>query len=115
MSQKNRENREKLEKLIIFIKSRKNLLPRDAKSNIVYKIACNNCEVTYVNQTGRQFKIKISEHRNHIERNTFTRLVITDHRTQEGHEFEWKNIILDEELYYTKRLISEMLFIKQKV
>ena len=37
-------------------------------------------------------------------------LVITEHRLQMTHEFDWNNIqILDEQACYNKRLISEML------
>jgi len=32
-----------------------------------------------------------------------------------GHQFDWENVkILDEEMNYNKRLISEMIFIKRQ-
>jgi len=41
--------------------------------------------------------------------------VITDRRLKSRHEFDWDNVkILDEEMNYNKRLISEMIFIKKQ-
>jgi len=39
--------------------------------------------------------------------------VITEHRLNHSHEFEWSNVeILDSERFYWKRLISEMINIQ---
>ena len=77
---------------------------------MVYKISCNNCDASYVGQTSRKLKTRIAEHRNHIRYNTSGRSVITEHRRQLDHEFQWdKVVILDEEPCYRRRLISEML------
>jgi len=66
-------------------------------------------------QTGRQLKIRIAEHRNHIRYKTSAHSVITEHRLLHDHDFQWNNVqILDEEPSYRKRLISEMLHIKKQ-
>ncbi|KYQ47005.1 hypothetical protein ALC60_13980 [Trachymyrmex zeteki] len=66
-------------------------------------------------QTGRKLKTRISEHCNYIYRKTGNPSVITDHRLNFEHEFDWKNTkILDNERYYKKRLVSEMLHIKSQ-
>ena len=39
---------------------------------------------------------------------------ITDYRLQEGHKFDWKIVILDEEPQYRKRLVSEKLYIRKQ-
>ena len=76
---------------------------------------CKDCDASYVGQTDRQLKTRITEHRNYIRWNTSTRSVITKHKLQITHDFDWNNIqILDEELCYNKRLISEMLNIKKQ-
>jgi len=57
----------------------------------------------------------ISEHKNHINRNTTTHFVITEHRLNFFHEFDWDNVeILDKEWFLIKRLISEMIYIKRQ-
>jgi len=58
---------------------------------------------------------RIVEHRNHIRRDTAQISVITDHRLQLNHEFDWDSVrVLDEEINYKKRLISEMIHIKKQ-
>jgi len=59
---------------------------------VVYKLNCNNCEATFVDQTKRQLKTRIAEHRNYIKINTSTHSVITDHRIISDHDFDWDNV-----------------------
>ncbi|XP_077278940.1 uncharacterized protein LOC143906618 [Temnothorax americanus] len=83
--------------------------------NVVYKINCGDCDASYVGQTGRQLQTRIKEHQAHIRRNTTSRSVITEHRLESGHDFEWNAVeILDSEPYINKRLISEMICIKRQ-
>jgi len=92
-----------------------NLCLHTSKSNVVYKISCNNCDASYVGQMGRQLKTRITEHRNRIRHSTSVRPVITEHRLQYDYDFQWDNVkFWDEELCYKKRLISEMLNIKKQ-
>jgi len=84
-------------------------------SNVVYKVSCNDCYASYVGQTSRQLKKRISEHRNHIRKNTSQLSVITNHKLEFDNDFNWKEPeILDRESSLDKRLISEMLFIKRQ-
>ena len=53
-------------KLNKYIKVYKDSCSQMSKNNVVYKIKCNNCNIFYVGQTGRQFKTRMAEHRNHI-------------------------------------------------
>ena len=102
-------------KLKKYIKVHKDVYPQTSKNNVVYKISCNDCDATYVGQTGRKLKTRIAEHRNHIRHNTSARSVITEHRRQLDHEFKWDEVeILDEEPSYRRRLVSEMINIKKQ-
>ena len=50
-----------------------------------------------------------------IRHNTFVPSVITEHRQQYDHDFQWDKVkIFDENRNYKKRLISEMLNIKKQ-
>ena len=40
-----------INKLREFIRVHKDPLPRDKKSNVVYKISCKSCDASYVGQT----------------------------------------------------------------
>jgi len=98
-----------------YIKVQEDTCALTSKSNVVYKISCNNCDASYVGQTGRQLKTRIAEHRNHIKHKASSRSVITEHRLLHNHDFQWDNVqILDEEPSYRKRLISEMFHIKKQ-
>ncbi|KYM94008.1 hypothetical protein ALC62_15379 [Cyphomyrmex costatus] len=48
-------------KLNNMIKVQKDVLPRDKKKNVVYRIACKSCSASYVGQTSRKLKTRISE------------------------------------------------------
>jgi len=106
-----------LNKLGDIIKAHKDILPKLLNKDIVYKLCCKNCDALYVGQTSRQVKTRISEFRtHHINRNTTTQFVITEHRLQFGHDFDWEDVkILDSERFLRKRLISEMMFIKRRM
>jgi len=102
-------------KLNKIIKAHKDLLPSSSRPNVVYSIKCSNCDASYVGQTKRMLGVRIGEHRGHIRRNSTQTSVITDHRLQSNHDFDWDSVeILDEEINYKKRLISEMVYIKKQ-
>ena len=102
-------------KLNKYIKVQKDICPHTSKNNVVYKISCNNCDASYVGQTSRKLKTRITEHRNHIRHNTSVRSVVTEHRRQLDHEFKWDEVvILNEESCYRRRLVSEMLNIRKQ-
>jgi len=97
-------------KLNLFIKVHKDPIPIMARPNVVYKINCLECNTSYVGQTKRTLNTRISEHRNHIRRDSVQSSVITNHRLESGHDFDWDRVeVLDEELNFNKRLISEMI------
>lgn len=104
-----------LNKLNKIIKTHKDTIPQQSKKNVVYRIDCEDCDVSYVGQTGRKLSIRIKEHNKHINRNTTNKSVITEHRINLNHNFKWEDItILDTENHYNKRLISEMIHIKRQ-
>ncbi|KYM95528.1 hypothetical protein ALC62_13958 [Cyphomyrmex costatus] len=98
-----------------IIKVQKDKVHTMLHTDVVYKILCKDCDATYVGQTRRTLKTRISEHKNHINRNTQQNSVITNHRLQFSHDFNWDNIkILDKEISLNKRLISEMIHIRKQ-
>lgn len=102
-----------INKLNRFIRVQKDGTPIDFHKNVVYKISCDNC-ASYVEQTRRFLKTRIHKHRNHINMNTaqHSLSVITDHR---NYKFEWNSVkILDEEPILSKRLTSEIIYIKRQ-
>jgi hypothetical protein len=104
-----------LNKLGRIIRVQKDALPSNLKKNVVYKIVCKDCDASYVGQTGRRLKTRTAEHRNNINRINTPQSVITEHRINCNHEFDWEGIkILDSERYLGRRLVSEMLHIRMQ-
>jgi len=104
-----------LNKLTNFIKRHKDQNKYENNNNIVYKILCNNCDVSYVGQTKRYLKTQIKEHVKNIKAEESKLSVVSKHMLECNHIFDWKNVrILDFEQNYHKRIISKMIHIKTK-
>jgi len=57
----------------------------------------------------------LKEHINNIKSHVIEHSVVSEHILNHDHEFDWNNvIILDSEPQYYKRLISEMIHIKEQ-
>ncbi|KYN05244.1 hypothetical protein ALC62_03848 [Cyphomyrmex costatus] len=98
-----------------FIKRGKDKLEYIHNQNVVYKISCDNCDASYVGQTKRQLKTRIHEHSSDINKTSKSPSVISNHRIEKNHDFNWSKVeILDMEPSYKKRLISEMVHIKKQ-
>ncbi|KER32502.1 hypothetical protein T265_01382 [Opisthorchis viverrini] len=61
------------------------------KTNVIYKIQCNDCEKHYVGQTGRKLLTRITEHKLVTKRHEQFSL-ISAHEDGEGHHFDWNNV-----------------------
>jgi len=60
-------------------------------------------------------KTRVKEHCNNIKFDNTKHSIITEHILNLNHKFDWKNVkILDAVSNYNKRLISEMLYIKEQ-
>jgi hypothetical protein len=74
-----------------------------------------DCDASYVGQTKRQLGTRIKEHKNNFKLDPSKYSVITEHILEFDHTFDWSNVrILDSESNYRKRLISEMIHIKEQ-
>jgi len=103
-----------LGRFIKIYKDSNNLLNNN--NNVVYKISCRDCIAwRYVGQTKRQLKTRIKEHCNNYKLLSTNPSVITEHMLNHSHSFDWTNVkILETEANYYKRLVFEMLHIKEQ-
>jgi len=98
-----------------FIKRGKDKINSTSQRDCVYKIKCKNCEDSYVGQTKRQLGTRVKEHMSDIKKKSGLLSVVSNHILDNDHEMDWKGtIILDKEPSYTKRIISEMIYIKRQ-
>jgi len=104
-----------LHKLNKIIKTHKAPNQLVHNSNVIYQINCRDCNASYVGQTKRQLKTKVKEHRNNIKLDSKNHTVISEHIITKNHSFDWDKVkILDHETNYFKRLVSEMIHIKEQ-
>ena len=98
------------------------------KSEIVYKIGCQNCEKVYIGETGRNFGYRLKEHKADVEQNKkaqFTRSEqkqseteynksgITDHANCTNHVIDWEGArALERESDQRSRHIKEAIQIR---
>ncbi|KYN37250.1 hypothetical protein ALC56_08307, partial [Trachymyrmex septentrionalis] len=81
----------------------------------VYKINCKDCNASYVGQTKRKLITRVTEHKSNLHKGPNFYSVITEHALHHSHKINWDNTeVLDEERYFNKRLISEIINIKQQ-
>ena len=101
-------------KLNTLIKRGKDKLSNDVRTNLVYKIDCNDCDATYIGQTKRHLCTRVKEHFNNIKLHVSNHSVISKHKCEFDHEFNWTApAILHNEKHIKKREIAEMFFIKK--
>jgi len=101
--------------LNIFIKRGKDRIEPQLQNDCVYKIECSNCDMTYVGQTKRRLCTRLKEHRADINKKSGLLSVVSNHRLENNHEMNWsETTILDIEPSYTKRIVSEMIYIKKQ-
>ncbi|GAA52136.1 hypothetical protein CLF_107388 [Clonorchis sinensis] len=61
------------------------------KTNVVYKLKCNDCNKHYVGPTGSNLAIRIHEHKLPSRRHDLMTFV-SIHEDKEGHKFNWDNV-----------------------
>jgi len=98
-----------LNKIEKIVRVQKDQTEYTKKSNTVYKISCKDCDATYTGQTKRQLQT------NNIKLDSTKHSVISEHILKYNHMFDWNNVkILDIESNYNRRLVSEMLHIREQ-
>ena len=94
-----------------FIKLGKDVCSKNEKTNVVYRINCNECTATYVGQTERRLNIRVNEHMKKCANKDRGSAIYT-HMEDANHKFNFNNVkFLHTEQSLSKRKLSEMLFI----
>ena len=108
----------------------KDKIEKTEQGGVVYKIPCQNCENSYIGETGRLFKTRLDEHRKEAEMESkqrkFTRSerieaegtlyksAITDHVMRTNHIIDWEGAeVLDHESFVRSRQVRESIWIKR--
>lgn len=88
---------------------------KSEESNLVYKIDCKNCEKCYIGQTKQFLEKRIKQHEYDCKITNFNKsekTALALHHFNNNHIFDFQNSkILDKEINFIKRNLSEMIFI----
>lgn len=89
----------------------KTTTPKNKRSNIVYKIPCNDCEGAYIGQTSQYLENRIKSHKYDKKNAT----ALSNHESKNNHSFNYNEvIILASEVNTKKREFLEMVEIKKE-
>lgn len=96
-------------KLDRIVKLGKDVTLKFDQPGVVYKLICKsvNCLAVYVGETKRHLQERIKDHQGRDKKSA-----VYQHCCDTSHDMDWDNtVILDRELIYMKRIISETLHI----
>lgn len=98
----------------LFSRLKDKTLPSE-ESNLIYKIDCKNCEKCYIGQTKQFLQKRLKQHEYDCKItncNKLEKTALALHHFTDNHQFDFKNAkILDKEINFTKRNLSEMIYI----
>ena len=87
----------------------KDKVTQEDKSGLVYQIKCGDCQASYVGETGRQLKERVTEHRKKKSS------PIGEHLGQASHAFSSEDVsILHQEPDWFRRGVAEAIFINRE-
>jgi hypothetical protein len=90
----------------LFVKL-KDPIPMDERSG-VYRIACGGCKGVYIGETGRQLKLRLSEHKKALSKEKIGVSAFADHLISAGHSYrEGSEVLLHREDSYFRRIALE--------
>lgn len=92
----------------------KDKTPLTLRSNVVYRIPCKNCNKSYIGQTSRPIKDRISLHKSDCRLHP-ERCALAEHVIDAGHQMDFDSVkVLASHSYHSKRLFLEMACIVQE-
>jgi len=93
----------------------KDNIPSTSRTNLVYRIKCNNCTKNYIGETGRELHVRLNEHQRNV-RNEDENSLLFQHVDNTGHNFDFRNvdILAYEENYSTRRFLEASYTISDK-
>jgi hypothetical protein len=86
----------------------KDKIPKESKSNVIYMIPCTECDKSYVGETKRRLKTRITEHKTAVRNANTKDSALADHAIKSLHPPNWDNVnILSNERNFRTRRFKE--------
>ena len=91
-----------------FLPTPKDRVGPAERCGIVYRIKCNDCDLTYIGQSGNSLNTRVSQHRSALRLFHPQKSAVAEHSLNEDHKIDWKNVdVLEFEPNFYKRLFLE--------
>ncbi len=92
----------------------KTIIPPEKKKGVVYEVPCQECEVTYIGETGRTLKKRLTEHKYAVKRGN-PENGIAVHANTTLHAIDWESAkVLEEQQHWMKRRVAEAILIRDR-
>ena len=86
---------------------------RDEEPGVVYRLTCNDCDQTYIGETGRTAIKRAKEHASYVRNGRFDMSAAADHAIIHQHSLSFKTVqIVDHEPRAARRRVKEALHIR---
>ena len=86
---------------------------RDEEPGVVYRVICNDCNQTYIGETGRTAITRAKEHASYVSNGRFDMSAATDHAIIHQHSLSFNTVqIVDHEPHAARRRVKEALHIR---
>ena len=88
---------------------------RDEEPGVVYRLTCNDCDQTYIGETGRTASTRAKEHASYVRNGRFdtSMSAAADHAIIHEHSLSFKTVqIVDHEPRAARRRVKEALHIR---
>ena len=87
--------------------------PHDTKG-VIYQIPCLDCDRSYIGETGRTLKTRLTEHRRNCRNGDVQRSGVAQHSIEDDHRIDWKeSVVIDREMNLYRRRVKEALYIRK--
>ena len=99
-----------LRQILMQVKTR---IPEERKRGVVYKVPCKECHQTYIGETKRTLKVRLSEHKQAVKRGD-PKKGITVHALESSHMIDWDGarVRRSSMIGYWQRRTTEAIHIK---
>lgn len=86
-------------------------VPKGKKSKVIYKVKCDQCDVTYVGMTKQKLKDRMSKHKSDVHLKKLSETTgLTIHAVKENHTFDFNKVTILDHIpnFFQRRIVEKM-------
>ena len=71
---------------------------------MVYDVPCEDCDQSYIGESGRSLEVRLAEHQRHVRKGDITRSAIAEHAILQVHRMDWESAL--HELLTSQKILA---------